>query len=123
MRRRPRMDCVQVSCPRTIGEVAESAASQIPALLELAAEVRDIGKLTTQPGYQRTVVDRDSISTAGPVEFLCCVLVAEIVGGNTHEAVEAAKKEVQAGLLAGPEPPVEQPVDPVPDPAHVQEGR
>ena len=117
----PRVVDVQAGSPLADGEVLEPAESQIPALFEPAAIVRVDRKLTTQVGHQRPVVDRVGVGKAGPVQLLGRVRVTELVGRDGHEPVEAAEQEVQVGLLAGPQPPVQQPVDPVADPACVQE--
>jgi hypothetical protein len=74
-----------------------------------------------QLSEERPVVDRGRVHRTGSDQFLCRVWVSQPVSGDSHEPVEAAEQEVQVGLLARPQPPVQQPVDPSANPAHVQE--
>jgi hypothetical protein len=114
---------VQVGGLRSQGQELQPGDGQLVALGDPAAQVGDGGELLAQLRLERPVVDRGGRGVPRADQFLGGVGVAEPVRGDAHQAVQAAEQEMQVGLLARPQPPVQQPVDPVADPAQVQEYR
>src|ERR1039457_6761678 len=108
---------LKVGTRRPFGHVLESICGQVTAISEPAPPVHDVRELRTHMAKQRPVVDRSRVRPAGPDQLLGGVRIAEADGGAAHEVIQAAEQEVQIGLLARPQPTVQQPVDPVVDPA------
>ena len=114
---------VQVGRVRSVPEVAQAVLGQVAGLLRLVVPVGVSEQLEAQVRHQRAVVDRGRVRPPGPDQFLGCLRVAEFPGGSRHQIGQAAEQEVQVGLVARPQSPVQHAEDPGPDPPHLQENR